>query len=80
MFSWSVAMPGQDRGACGVAGKQTHAMREISAVLRDIGGTCGVIQICRVSVLGPEYVYGSVVARCEIDRATGAIVWRDVCE
>ncbi|GAA2096376.1 hypothetical protein GCM10009780_43530 [Actinomadura alba] len=47
------------------------------AAMHAIGGTCGVIQSCRLSWLGCYYVYGSVVARAERDQVSGAIVWRD---
>lgn len=77
LFSWAVSTPDEQRGACGVASDQGHAVRDVIQALHVLAGTHGVIQICWLSWLGSYYEYGSVVARAEIDEATGAVVWRD---
>lgn len=78
LFSWHVTTaPSQERGACGVAVERARAVQGLAEAMRALGGTHGVIQICRLSWLGPYYEYGLVVARAQLDEASGAVVWRD---
>lgn len=76
MFSWYVTTPGSRRGACGVTSELAEAVHGVTEAIHAIGGTRGVIQICRLASLGPHYVYGAVVARAERDEASDAVVWR----
>jgi hypothetical protein len=79
LFSWHVTTaPGQERGACGVAVERARAVQGVAEAMRALGGTHGVIQICRLSWLGFCYEYGLVVARAELDQVSGTVVWLDL--
>lgn len=57
--------------------ERARAVKAVAEAMRALGGTHGVIRTCRLSWLGPYYEYGLVVARAELDGASGAVVWRD---
>ncbi|GAA2096780.1 hypothetical protein GCM10009780_44170 [Actinomadura alba] len=77
MYAWTATVPDERRGACGVSSVLGSAATGLVHALRMSPGSQGLIQICRLSWLGPYYVYGAVIARAELDRSSGAVVWHE---
>jgi hypothetical protein len=74
MYSWAVK--GDPRHHTGVTTAEGAALAEVSRVLHTTAAGAGCVRICRLDPLNNRrYVYGQVVARAELDRSSGSVIW-----
>lgn len=78
VFTWDVVREAREpeHGQCGASLDRDRAVAALGDALRESPpGARGTVAEVELSMMGARYVLVGLVARAEVDKASGAIVW-----